>query len=126
MAKRKKSNPVAAPERSEVIAQCVIYLQQLASYDAGFKADATGDSEYAGRGSQIGKAKRALGRLVGLSPACIEGKPKLVSENVGSHSACSTCITACWMKRSSTVGMPSSRTPPDAFGISTRRTGCGL
>ena len=27
------------------------------------------------------------------------------------------------MKRSSTVGTPSRRTPPDAFGISTRRTG---
>ena len=47
-------------------------------------------------------------------------------ENVRSQSACSTCITACWMKRSSTVGMPSGRVPPDAFGISTRRTGCGL
>ena len=31
------------------------------------------------------------------------------SENVGSQSACSTCSTACWMKRSSTVGMPSGR-----------------
>jgi hypothetical protein len=55
----KKAKPVAKPERSEVIAQCVIYLQQLASYDAGFKADATGESEYPGRGNQIGKAKRA-------------------------------------------------------------------
>ena len=24
------------------------------------------------------------------------------------------------------VGIPSGRRPPDAFGISTRRTGCGL
>ena len=36
-----------------------------------------------------------------------------------------TCITACWMKRSSTVGMPSLRTPPSGLGISTRRTGFG-
>jgi hypothetical protein len=27
------------------------------------------------------------------------------------------------MKRSSTIGMPSGLVPPDAFGISTRRTG---
>ena len=82
MAKKKKAKPIATPERSEVIAQCVIYLQQLASYDAGFNADATGDSEYAGRGNQIGKAKRALIRLVGLSPACIEGKPPLSAKEL--------------------------------------------
>jgi|RhiMetdeSRZDD1v2_1073273.scaffolds.fasta_scaffold06220_8 hypothetical protein len=29
-------------------------------------------------------------------------------------------------ERSSTVGMPSGRVPPEAFGISTRRTGRGL
>jgi retron-type reverse transcriptase len=29
-------------------------------------------------------------------------------------------------KRSSTAGMPSFRTPPSGFGISTRFTGCGL
>jgi len=57
MAKQKKAKPVAAPERSEVIAQCVIYLQQLASYDAGFKADATGEFEYAGRGNPNWKGK---------------------------------------------------------------------
>jgi site-specific DNA recombinase len=34
-------------------------------------------------------------------------------------------ITACWTKRSSTVGMPSFRTPPSGLGISTRLTGCG-
>jgi hypothetical protein len=36
---------------------------------------------------------------------------------------CSTCITACWTNRSSTVGMPSFRTPPSGLGISTRLTG---
>src|SRR6478672_9676097 len=36
-------------------------------------------------------------------------------------------MTACRIKRSSTVGMPSFRTPPPSgFGISTRRTGFGL
>jgi hypothetical protein len=80
-----KAEKPAAPadvSRSEIIEQCVIYHQQLASYDAGFKADATGDSEYAGRGKQIGKAKRALSRLVGLSPACIEGKPPLSAKEL--------------------------------------------
>ena len=36
-----------------------------------------------------------------------------------------TCTTARWMKWSSTVVAPSRRTPPDAFGICTPRTGCG-
>jgi hypothetical protein len=42
MAKKK-----AKPERSEVIEQCVIYVQAIAAFDAGFKADHTGDLEYA-------------------------------------------------------------------------------
>ena len=37
----------------------------------------------------------------------------------------STGMTACWINRSSTVGMPSLRTPPSGFGISTRFTGSG-
>ena len=37
-----------------------------------------------------------------------------------------TCMTACWMNRSSTVGMPSLRSSPSGFGISTRFTGFGL
>ena len=32
---------------------------------------------------------------------------------------------ACWINRSTTVGIPSSRSPPPGFGILTRRTGCG-
>jgi hypothetical protein len=84
-ASKTKAEKPAAPAdvpRSEIIEQCVIYQQQLASYDAGFKADATGDSEYAGRGNQIGKAKRALIRLVGLSPAFVEGKPRLSAKEL--------------------------------------------
>src|SRR5665648_1241591 len=37
-----------------------------------------------------------------------------------------TCTIACSMILSTTFGIPSFRTPPAAFGISTRRTGCGL
>jgi hypothetical protein len=36
-----------------------------------------------------------------------------------------TCSNACWISRSSTVGMPSIRTPPFGFGISTFRTAAG-
>jgi hypothetical protein len=32
---------------------------------------------------------------------------------------------ACWIRRSITVGMPSSRSPPSGLGIVTRRTGLG-
>ena len=38
---------------------------------------------------------------------------------------CSTCRSACWISRSITVGMPSSRCVPSGFGIITRRTGLG-
>ena len=46
--------------------------------------------------------------------------PKLESEKVASQSCCNTCNTACWMNRSSTVGIPSCRIPPPGLGISTR------
>ena len=36
-----------------------------------------------------------------------------------------TWLNACWRKRSSTVGTPSSRSPPPGLGIVTRRTGAG-
>jgi len=52
-------------------------------------------------------------------------KPWLCSENVGSNIGCSTCNSSCWTKRSSTVGMPNSRTPPSRFGISCRFTALG-
>ena len=52
-------------------------------------------------------------------------KPKLPAENVGSNSGCKTWCSACWISRSTTVGMPSVRTPPEGLGMSTRRTGCG-
>ena len=36
-----------------------------------------------------------------------------------------SCSRDCWIKRSSTVGMPNLRCPPPGFGISTRFTGLG-
>ena len=53
-------------------------------------------------------------------------KPKLPSENVGSKIGWRTWSKACWIRRSSTVGIPSVRTPlPPGLGISTFRTGWG-
>jgi hypothetical protein len=63
-----KPKPKNTAERSEIIEQCVIYVQQLAAYDAGFDVDHTGDSDYAGKGGQIKKARRAMCKLIGLSP----------------------------------------------------------
>ena len=44
----------------------------------------------------------------------------------GRRSGVITCRRACWRRRSITVGMPRSRTPPPGLGISTRLTGVGL
>ena len=61
---------------------------------------------------------RTFHRLSAVRP---RRKPKLVSENVGSQSACSTCITACWMKRSSTVGMRRDNQDESGATIKMRR-----
>jgi hypothetical protein len=47
--KSKAKAKEAKPERSEIIEQAVIYVQQITAYDAGFRADCTGDSDYAGQ-----------------------------------------------------------------------------
>jgi hypothetical protein len=47
---------------TKVIEQCVIYVQSLAAYDAGFGVDRTGDADYAGKGRQISKARRRVNR----------------------------------------------------------------
>ena len=76
MAKTKSKANASAPadtKHSEIIKQCVIYVQLLAAYDAGFDVDHTGDSEYAGKGRQLGKARRVLSKLIGLSPHCKAG-----------------------------------------------------
>ncbi len=51
-------------------------------------------------------------------------KPKAASLKWGSKIGVSVCRSACWMKRSSTVGIPRERFPlPPGFGVSTRLTG---
>lgn len=71
----------AAPKRSEIITNCVIYAQSMAAYHAGFKVDNTGDSDHAGCHAlgkkHFRKADRAVARLIGLSPVFLEGKPPL-------------------------------------------------
>ncbi len=52
-------------------------------------------------------------------------KPQLDSENNGSNINPKTWAIACWIVLSSTVGIPSGRILPSAFGISTLRTGEG-
>ena len=46
-------------------------------------------------------------------------------EQPPSPGSCGPCTTACWIRRSGTVGPPGGRPPPDAVGISARRTSCG-
>ena len=80
---KKKAKQKHAPtaERSKIIEQCVIYVQQLAAYDAGFKVDHTGESDFASKGGQIRKARRAMLKLIGLSPYLKPGaKPILAIE----------------------------------------------
>ena len=67
MAAKKKLKAPANPERSKIIEQCVIYVQSIAAYDAGFAVDHTGDSDYAGKGGQMRNAKRAMSKLIALS-----------------------------------------------------------
>jgi hypothetical protein len=71
MAKKKK----AKAARSEIIEQCVIYVQAIAAFDAAFKADHTGDLEYASHNRFMRKAHRAMVRLVALSPAHSDRPP---------------------------------------------------
>jgi hypothetical protein len=65
--------------RSKIIEQCVIYVQCLAAYDAGFSVDHTGDSDCAGKGRQISKARRAMSKLIGLSPYLRAGAAPLTA-----------------------------------------------
>jgi len=83
----KKKQPKLADdvkaEHSEVIKQCVVYLQSKAAWLAGFEGDTTGDSTFAGSGKgelgrrHLHKADRTLRRLVGLSSAYMPGRPAL-------------------------------------------------
>jgi hypothetical protein len=68
MSKTKSKAKPSQPDCSEIIEQCVIYVQHLAAYDAGFRVDRTGDADYCGKGGHIKKARRAMCKLIGLSP----------------------------------------------------------
>jgi hypothetical protein len=88
MAKKKKAKTAAVEisERSEIIEQCVVYAQSIAAYNAGFKVDHTGDSNNAGSqalgGPYLRKARRALIKLIALSPACRSERPPLSREEL--------------------------------------------
>jgi hypothetical protein len=82
---KREQKPAAAEtptERSKIIEQCVTYVQSLAAYDAGFNVDCTGNSEYCGKGSQIKKARRAMCKLIGLSPHGKWGAAPLTAEEL--------------------------------------------
>jgi hypothetical protein len=66
--KAKAKAKEAKPEGSKIIEQAVVYVQQLAAYDAGFMVDRTGEADFCGTGDHIGKARRAMIKLIGLSP----------------------------------------------------------
>jgi hypothetical protein len=68
-AKAKAIEPAAG---SKIIRDCVVYAQSRGAYQAGFKADPTGDFDYAGCSSELGEtffqeADTALRRLIGAS-----------------------------------------------------------
>ena len=67
-----------APSRSEIIEQSIIYVQCLAAHDAAFTVDGTGDCEYAGS-IDLKKSRRAMVRLVALSPHKVPGAPPLTT-----------------------------------------------
>ena len=66
------------PATSKIIEQCVIYVQQLAAYDAGFSVDRTDNSEHC-TGRQIKKARGAMHKLICLSPHKRYGAPVLTA-----------------------------------------------
>ena len=73
--KKKKAAAPKLPKRSEIVEQCVIYVQQVAAWDAGFRVDLSGEQDYAGKGRHLKKANRALFNLIALSPHLKAGVP---------------------------------------------------
>jgi hypothetical protein len=84
--KSKAKAKEAKPEGSKIIEQAVVYVQQLAAYDAGFMVDRTGDADFCGTGDHIGKARRAMIKLIGLSPTPLNPIELFVSV---------TCLVRC-------------------------------
>ncbi len=77
--KRKAGANAKAAEGSKIIELSVAYVQHLAAYEAGFKVDHTGDSQYASKGRQISKARCVLTKLMGRSPHCKGGDSSLTA-----------------------------------------------
>jgi hypothetical protein len=113
--KKAKQKPVDTAKRSEIIQQCVIYVQQLAAYDAGFDVDRTGDSDFASKGGQIKKARRAMCKLIGLSPH------KTPARNL-SRRLSFTQRRACWLRctGSENTNIPTRSSKPTSASLPAR------
>jgi hypothetical protein len=81
--KGKKHKRNQKPAGSEIIRQCVIYVQSMAAYEAGFTVDLTGNWDHAGAGQDrlggehLAHADRALAKLIALSPSFVAGRAPL-------------------------------------------------
>ena len=80
----RKTAPASDPAKSGIIEQCVIYAQSIAAFHAGFTVDHTDDNDFAGElgGECLDKARTALNRLCGLSPAFRSGMAPLASKEL--------------------------------------------
>jgi hypothetical protein len=80
----RKPAPASDPAKSGIIEQCVIYAQSIAAFHAGFTVDHTDDNDFAGEfgGEFLDKARIALNRLCGLSPAFRSGSAPLASKEL--------------------------------------------
>jgi hypothetical protein len=98
-ARRTPRAPLSPAAHSDIIRHATIYVQSMAAYQAGFKADATGNFAYAGaKGSQPGgrqlhKADKSLRKLVAISPACMAGRAPLTREELYAKAAVLTVVT---------------------------------
>jgi hypothetical protein len=87
---KKPSSKKTAPKSagSETIRQCVIYVQAMAAYKAGFTADITNDWDHCGsnKGREGGKhlraSEHALRKLISISPACVSGRAPLTAQEL--------------------------------------------
>lgn len=64
---------------SETIRQCVKYVQAIAAHDAGFTVDGTGDFEHASANRHLGNSRRAMMRLIAISPHATAGTSPLTA-----------------------------------------------
>ena len=73
--------------QSAIIALCVKYCQLLGAYDAGFAADPTGNSDFAGTGRHFQRGVRILTKLVALNPHLQTGADPLNAMEVRAMAA---------------------------------------